>query len=136
MSDINNFIKQRVSGPIAKDTTIKYYEGIVTNADRENNCCTVIVANLNGQEYENVPIALHDEGTNWFPKATTIDPDTPVSKIQRDIDSLVTVEVSNSGVAIVGPWRGIPYAQFRASQELNNDVHPDSGGSVPGGMID
>lgn len=138
MGDIKRYIQQNVSAPIANNYGIRYHEGIVTKADRENNVCTVWVANLNGgQEYENVPVALHDEGTNWFPKAARIDPDSPVSKVHKDIDSLVTVEENSSGVVINGPWRGTPYPEFRASQAVgNSDTNPDSGGAPPGAMID
>ena len=131
----SNDLKQRISGPIAKDMKPGIYEGIVTQADPDNNRCTVIVGNMNGQEIEDVPVMLYDNGTGWFPKASAKNPDT-TTKEKKNIESKVSVQIDSNGAIIIGRAKGIPYPEIRAAQELKNDMHPDSGGCPPGAEID
>ena len=131
MNSFKNNFQQRTVGPLVHDSTNRIIEGLVTKADRENNCCTIILADREGQEVEDVPVMLHDNGTTWFPKACKIN-NKSTNKEKKSIDSYVAVQESNNGYIIIGRWPGINYPEIRSAQELTNDKHPDSGGCPPG----
>jgi len=122
MNGIREILNEKVGRPAASNRGLDYTVGKITGIDEQNDSCSVIYLNKDGQKQsaDNVSVRYYGLGAmSWFPK----------------VNDVVYIEGCDGVLTITTPCYGNYSADIRTKETLDSDTIPKSTGSTCGGSV-